>query len=107
MVGMGIRNSFWAAMGRDASDTPDVALERVRKAMLLVVEEYGGDDHIRLDMKINFAREIAELWFLRPELMQVVAAAQGEQVAQECMAGITALFKKHHLGGTPSRFGKL
>nr|WP_315491653.1 hypothetical protein [uncultured Rhodoferax sp.] len=105
---MGIRSSIWAALGRsEPSDSADVALERVRKAMLLVVEEYGGDNHIRLDMKINFAREIAELWFLRPELMHVVAAAQGEQVAQECMAEITALFKKHHLGGTPSRFGKL
>lgn len=108
VVGMGIRSSFWAVLGRgDSSDSPDEALERVRKAMLLVIEEYGGDDHIRLDMKINFAREIAELWYLRPELMHVVAAAQGEQVAQECMAGITALFKKYHLGGTPSRFGKL
>ena len=105
---MGIRGSIWAALGlSDPSDSADEALERVRKAMLLVIEEYGGDDHIRLDMKINFARQIAELWFLRPELMQVVSAAQGEQVAQECMAEITALFKKHHLGGTASRFGKL
>ena len=107
---MGIRDSFWAVLGRDTSntsDTPDVALERVRKAMLLLVEECGGEDHFRLDMKINFAREVAELWYLRPELMQVVAAAQGEQIAQECMVGITALFKAYHLGGTPSRFGKL
>jgi hypothetical protein len=104
---MGIRDSFWAALGRDESDSHDVALERVRKAMLLVVEEFGGDDHYRLDMKINFAREIAELWYLRPDLMQVVAAAQGEEVARDCVAHITALFKKHHLGGTPSRFGGL
>ncbi|MES2952163.1 MAG: hypothetical protein V4858_26860 [Pseudomonadota bacterium] len=104
---MGIRDSFWAALGRDVSDTPGVALERVRKAMLLVVEEYGGEDHYRLDMKINFAREIAELWYLRPELMQVVAAAQGEELARDCMDKITVLFKKHHLGGTPSKFGKL
>jgi hypothetical protein len=104
---MGIGDSFWNVLGRDASDSPDAALDRVRTAMLLVVEECGGDDHFRLDMKINFAHEIAELWYLRPELMQVVAAAQGERVAQECMAGITALFKKYHLGGTPSRFGKL
>ena len=104
---MGIRDSFWAVLGRDTTDSPVEALERVRAAMLLVVEEYGGEDHYRLDMKINFAREIAELWYLRPELMHVVAAAQGEQVAQECMAKITALFKKYHLGGTSSRFGKL
>lgn len=106
-AGMGIRDSFWAALGRDVSDSPDVALERVRKAMLVVVEEYCGDDHYRLDMKINFAREIAELWYLRPELMQAVASTQGEEVARDCVAKITALFKKYHLGGTPSRFGGL
>lgn len=105
---MGIRSSIWAVLGRgEPTDSADDALERVRAAMLLVIEEFGGDDHIRLDMKINFARQIAELWYLRPELMHMVAAAQGEQVAQECMAEITALFKKHHLGGTPSKFGKL
>jgi hypothetical protein len=64
---MGIRESFWAALGRDVSDSPDAALERVRKAMLLVVDEYGGENHYRLDMKINFARDVAELWYLRPE----------------------------------------
>ena len=104
---MGIRDSFWAALGRDTTDSPGEALERVRKAMLLVVEEYGGEDHYRLDMKINFAREIAELWYLRPEVMQVVAATQGEEMARDCMDKITALFRKYHLGGTPSRFGKL
>ena len=105
---MGVRSSLWAGLGiGESSDSADEALERVRKAMQLVIEQYGGDDHIRLDMKINFARQVADMWFLRPELMQVVAATQGEQVAQECMAEITALFKKHHLGGTPSRFGKL
>jgi hypothetical protein len=104
---MGIRESFWAALGRDVSDSPDAALERVRKAMLLVVDEYGGENHYRLDMKINFARDVAELWYLRPELMQVVAASQGEEIARDCMVKITALFKKHHLGGKPSRFGGL
>ena len=88
---MGVRSSLWAVLGiGESSDSADEALERVRKAMQLVIEQYGGDDHIRLDMKINFARQVAELWFLRPELMQVVAAAQGEQIAQECMAEITA-----------------
>lgn len=104
---MGIRDSLWAALGRDVSDSHDVALERVRKAMLLVLEEYGGEDHYRLDMKINFAREIAELWYLRPELMQAVASVHGEEVARDCVAKVTALFKKHHLGGKQSRFGGL
>lgn len=94
-------------MGRDATDSHDVALERVRKAMLLVLDEFGGDNHYRLDLKVNFAREIAELWYLRPELMHAVASLHGEEVAQDCVAKVTALFKKHHLAGKPSRFGVL
>ena len=54
---MGVRSSLWAVLGiGESSDSADEALERVRKAMQLVIEQYGGDDHIRLDMKINFAR---------------------------------------------------
>jgi hypothetical protein len=54
-------------------------------------------------MQISDAREIAELWHLRPDLMQLVAATQGEEVARNCLTKITALFKKHHLGGTSKR----
>jgi hypothetical protein len=100
---MGIRDSFWAALGRAVADSHDVALERVRAAMLRVTDEFGGPEHGRLDMKISAAREIAELWHLRPDLMQLVSAAQGEEMALECVTEITALFKKHHLGGASLR----
>jgi hypothetical protein len=96
---MRIRNSFWAALGRDVTDSHDVALERVRNAMLRVSDEFGGSAHSRLDMQISEAREIAELWHLRPDLMQLVSATRGEEAARECVVEITALFKKHHLGG--------
>jgi hypothetical protein len=100
---MRIRNSFWGAFARDGVDSHDVALERVRTAMLKVSDEFGGSANSRLDMQISDAREIAELWHLRPDLMQLVAATQGEEVARECLTKITALFKKHHLGGTSKR----
>ncbi len=98
---MRIRNSFWAAFGRDSADSHDVALERVRSAMAKVSDEFGGSS--RLDMQISDAREIAELWHLRPDLMQLVAATRGEEAAHKCVAEITALFKKHHLGGASRR----
>jgi hypothetical protein len=96
---MGIRASFWAALGRDGSDSHDVAMERVRNAMLRVTDVFGGNQHSRLDTKICEAKEIAELWHLRPDIMQLVAASKGEETARECVAEITALFKKHQLGG--------
>lgn len=104
---MGIRDSIWSVLGRDTSDAADVALERVRSAMLLALEQYGDEKHVRLDMKVSSAREIAELWYLRPEIMHLVASAHGEEVARVCVAKITALFGKHQLGGKSSRFGGL
>jgi len=104
---MGIRDSIWSVLGRDTSDAADVALERVRSAMLLALEQYGDEKHVRLDMKISSAREIAELWYLRPEIMHLVASAQGEEVARACVAKITALFGKYQMGGKTSRFGGL
>lgn len=106
-VAMGIRDSIWSVLGRDTSNGADVVLERVRKAMLLALEQYGDEKHVRLDMKISSAREISELWYLRPEIMHLVASAQGEEVARACVAKITALFGKHQLGGKSSRFGGL
>jgi hypothetical protein len=100
---MRIRSSFWAVFGRDSADSHDVALERVRAAMLKVLDEFGDNEARRLEAKISDAREIAELWHLRPDLMHRVAAARGEEVAGECMVQITVLFKKHHMGGTSRR----
>lgn len=99
---MGIRDNIRAALGRKISDSPDVALERVRQAMLQLVDDIGGCD--RLDKKIMVAKDVAELWFIRPELMYFVSAARGEEVARERLEKITALFKSHHMGGARSRF---
>ena len=104
---MGIRDSIWSVLGRDTSDATDAVLERVRSAMLMAVEEYGDETQVRLDMKISSAREISELWYLRPELMNMVASARGEVVARTCVAKITALFGKYQMGGKTSRFGGL
>lgn len=104
---MGIRDSIWSVLGRDTSDATDLVLERVRSAMLMALEEYGDETQVRLDMKISCAREISELWYLRPELMHMVASAHGEEVARVCVSKITALFGKYQMGGKTSRFGGL
>jgi hypothetical protein len=106
-TGMGIRDSIWSVLGRDTSDATDLVLERVRNAMLMALEEYGDGTQVRLDMKISSAREISALWYLRPEIMQLVASARGEVVARTCVARITALFGKYQMGGKTSRFGGL
>lgn len=100
---MRFRDSFWAAIGRDASDSRELALERVRNAMSILVESLAGESHHRLDAKINGANDIDELWHMRPELMHAIAESQGEEAALAKVAKITQQFGSHHLGGRSSR----
>lgn len=104
---MGMRDSFWALLGVKAADSRGEALEQVRRAMLKVIDEQNGDERLRLDAKISFATNLEALWYLRPELMQMIAATEGEGTAKVCIAAITDLFRGYQPGGVPSRFSAL
>lgn len=104
---MRLRSSFWIGVGRKVSETPEVVVERVRHAMLFALDEHVGENKWGLERQLLVARDIEGLWYLRPEFMNAIASSQGEAVARECVAQITALFKGHHPGVRPSRFGPL
>jgi hypothetical protein len=104
---MRLRESFWAMLGRETSDTPDEVIEAIRAAMLHALDTYCSNNHYALDVKISFATDVSELWYLRPDLMYSISASQSERVAHQALVNITALFKGHHPSATPSRFGAL
>lgn len=104
---MRLKNSFFAWMGREAYEAPAVVTERIRKAMLFALDSHCGPSHKALDLKICRAPGIAELWYLRPDLMQIISVSTGEVVARDVLAQITALFEGHHPMATPSRFAAL
>ncbi len=104
---MRLRQSFWAMLGRETVDTPTVVVERIRKDMLLALDAHCGDAHYTLDIKISFARNISELWYLRPDLMHAISACREESVARAALNQITLLFQGYMLEATPSRFGAL
>jgi len=88
-----LRNSFFGWIGQDPKPAPAERIEAVRKAMLEALE--GSDLVVNkvLERKLLFAKDIGELWYARPDLMNTVAARVGEAHARECLAGITALFE--------------
>lgn len=104
---MRLKKSFWAWLGREVCDAPTVVTERIRKAMLGALDTYCEPGHKALDLKIKLAQGIAELWYLRPDLMQIISVSTGEAIAREVLAQITALFEGHHPMATPSRFSSL
>lgn len=95
---MRIKKSFWAFLGRELPQTPEVVAEYIRKAMLLALATHCGDqtNPINVKIKIKLARGIHELWYLRPDLMHTLSVCAGECVARDVLAQITAAFKDHH-----------
>lgn len=98
---MRTRNSFWGILRREVSEEPAVVVERVRKAMLLALDQYGDLDsdlaQVRVEMCIRFATSLDELWYLRPDLQQALALHLEYTRAQAVLQDITQLFegRKH------------
>ena len=72
--------------------------------MLSALDEYCDRKYVRVDVSIQFAKDIAELWDIRPDLMQAIASCREQAVAQEVMKKITALFQGHYACASNSRF---
>lgn len=104
---MRLRNSFWAILGPQETETPQAVVERVRLAMRCAVQDHLGDEAEALQRQLEYAQDIESLWYLRPEIMNAIAAERGEATAHDCLTGLTALFRNHHPGARPSRFGTL
>lgn len=80
-------------------------LEEIRLAMLEALGDESPPQAAMLGRRIRYAADVQRLWYLRPELMEAVAAARGEEAAREVLAAITPLFRTglpqgltHHLG---------
>ena len=90
------RNSFWGILSREVSDTPEIVIDRVRQAMLVALDRYGDSEsnqqQDRVEFPVRFATTLAELWYLRPELQQVIARHLDDAHTQQIMHHITELF---------------
>ena len=98
-----LRNSFWALLGRQVSEAPEVVMERVRLAMLVALDDHCGTDQVHMDLAIRFAGDLSELWYMRPDLMQAIASSRDEATAQQVLRGITDLFQGHFSSANASR----
>ncbi len=87
-----LRNSFFGWLGHSAPQVPTEQLDTVRKAMLDALASCGDDAPTALERKLLFAKDIGELWYARPELMNAVASGVGEARARDTLVGITRLF---------------
>lgn len=87
-----LRNSFFGWLGQETLPAPAERVEAVRAAMLAALEQSDMASHASLERRLLFAKDIGELWYARPDLMNALAARLGEGRARDCLATITTLF---------------
>lgn len=97
-----LRNSFFGWMAHQPAAEPSARLEDIRKAMLELLEQSPDGSNSAIERRVLFARNVDDLWYVRPDLMTAVAATRGESAARGCVAHITRMFDTG-TGGTLRR----
>lgn len=105
-----IKNSLYSMLGLD-STRADVGrahqLEQVRMAMLACLEGLDDNEVPALLWRIRYAKDVQTLWYLRSDLMGVLASRQGEAIARDQLCDITQLFRGLVPKGLMSRSSRL
>lgn len=69
------------------------ALEEIREAMLNGLEIDGAASASRLELRVTYANDLNDLWYLRGDVMAAIAAVDGEAIARRKLDEISGMFK--------------
>jgi hypothetical protein len=95
LLSVGVRRP--PAGGDEATRT-----EQIRQTMLGLVELDGSERAEKLARRIRYA-DLEALWFMRGELMGMLARSHGEIAARERLVGLSSLFDHLLPSGLRSR----
>ncbi|TFZ08269.1 hypothetical protein [Ramlibacter humi] len=112
-----LRNSlhaiFSAGLGQARPEEAESAftIEDIRQRMLqLVPPDTDGDERTAVvARRLRYADQVESLWFMRGELMAVLARTRGEAAALEAISGVSDMFDNllpEGLRSRPSPLGK-
>lgn len=76
-----------------AQESPQAAVETIRKSMLSCLRTTAGGLHPQLERRIQFARDVQDLWYLRGDMLIVLSSLQGESAARTQLQSISTLFE--------------
>ena len=102
-----LRSSIYAmfsvstARPRPADDGS--TLENIRQMMLTLAESEGSERGAALVRRIRYAMELQALWFMRGELMALLARSRGEVAARRSVEELSAHFESLLPSGLRSR----
>ena len=102
-----LRSSLHAifSLGHSAPPAPSlgIGIDDIREAMLGLLSTVGPERFPNVTRRIRYATDVQALWFLRGDLMAVLASSHGEAVAREELAEISEMFENMLPEGLRSR----
>lgn len=91
-----LRNSLFGLLGHRLSPTDSMleeSLEDIREAMLDLLGDDDTPRHPQVMRRIRYATDVQALWYLRGDLLGVLAGRHGEAAARSQMETVTAMFR--------------
>lgn len=95
-VSTGHRSAVSRFFSNSASDSElhaNSKAEDIRQAMLEYLGGSGALAYPLLERRITFEHDIQGLWYLRGDLMEALAATQGEAAARKEIEELTEMFQ--------------
>lgn len=92
-----LRSSLYAMFNVSTAVAPPVddaqTMDTIREAMLELAEQEPGARSATLTRRIRYATDLQALWFMRGELMGVLAQAHGEMMARQKVDEVSEMFE--------------
>ena len=103
-----IRSSFYALLALVRHPEPqdtvlEYSVEGIRESMLALVGDNADNSLLQVTRRIRYAVDVQALWYLRGEVMAVLASRHGEAVALERVEELTKMFHDFLPRGLQSR----
>ena len=88
----GMQNIF-NGQGSGHATRVQSALEDIREAMLNGLGVSGAATASKLELKVTYANDLHDLWYLRGDVMAAISAISGETQARRKLDEISDLFR--------------
>jgi hypothetical protein len=103
-----MRSSFYALLARIHPPEPEstvleYSVDSIRDAMLDMVGDVPDGAYRNVGRRIRYAVDVHALWYLRGDLMALLAGRHGEQMARERIEMLTEMFEEFLPQGLRSR----
>ena len=90
------RNEIKGLFVRDAGRMATrhvIAMEQIREAMRDCIDSYDGQGVMSLKDRLNQAKDLQDLWYMRGDVLAHIAGVAGETKAREETEVLSSMFK--------------